>query len=186
MLVLGLVLILGAAALTVGAVYDGREAASVELLGATVDTTVAGVFFSGAGTMLVFLVGVWLLTASMGRARKKRTERKEARRRQRESVKQLEEERTNLRAENERLAQQLGHNQLDNDTGTVDPATADTGGPGLSDGATPRDDGTRTTAPVRESDGPSAPGQGSHARANTDLRSPETTTLRGRDTEHPA
>jgi uncharacterized protein YlxW (UPF0749 family) len=111
MLVLGLLLILGSAALGAGLVYDGSEAAKVEILGTTVDTTMAGVFFSGAATMLVFLVGVWLVQSKMGRSRRKRVERKEARRRQRESVAKLEQERIQLAAENERLAEKLGSRQ---------------------------------------------------------------------------
>jgi uncharacterized protein YlxW (UPF0749 family) len=118
MLVLGLLLILGSAALGAGLVYDGSEAAKVEILGTTVDTTMAGVFFSGAATMLVFLVGVWLLQSKMGRSRRKRIERKEARRRQRESVAKLEQERIQLAAENERLAEKLGSRQ---DTTVDDP-----------------------------------------------------------------
>jgi cell division protein FtsB len=111
MLVLGLLLILGSAALGAGLVYDGSEAAKVEILGTTVDTTMAGVFFSGAATMLVFLVGLWMLRSSMGRSRRKRAERKETRRKQRESVAKLEQERVQLAAENERLAQKLGTRQ---------------------------------------------------------------------------
>ena len=108
MLVLGLLLILGSAALGAGVAYDGNEAASVEILGTTVDTTAAGIFFTGAATMLVFLLGLWLLRSKLGRDRRKRGERKETRRRQRESVSQIEEERTQLRAENERLSEKLG------------------------------------------------------------------------------
>ena len=119
MLVLGLLLILASAALGVGLVYDGSEAAKVEILGTTVDTTIAGVFFSGAATMLLFLVGVWLLQSKMGRSRRKRVERKEARRKQRESVTKLEQERVALAAENERLSQKLDTAQNTTDT-TVD------------------------------------------------------------------
>jgi uncharacterized protein YlxW (UPF0749 family) len=107
MLILGLLLIVGSAALGVGLVFDGSEAAKVEILGTTVDTTMAGVFFSGAATMLLFLVGVWLLQSKMGRSRRKRVERKEARLKQRESVAKLEQERVKLAAENERLSQKL-------------------------------------------------------------------------------
>ncbi|MGH8970849.1 MAG: hypothetical protein ACRDV1_12970 [Actinomycetes bacterium] len=107
MMFVGLLLILAGAAVTVGAVYDGGDPATVEVLGRSVETTVAGVFFTGAATMLVFLLGVWLLTASMGRSRRKRAERKEVRSRQRDSVSRLEDERTSLRAENERLAEEL-------------------------------------------------------------------------------
>jgi uncharacterized protein YlxW (UPF0749 family) len=124
MLVLGLLLILGSAAVGVGLVYDGSEAAKVEILGTTVETTMAGVFFSGAATMLLFLVGVWLLQSKMGRSRRKRVERKEARRKQRESVTKLEQERVALAAENERLSQKLDTAQGTPETG-VDK-TADT------------------------------------------------------------
>jgi uncharacterized protein YlxW (UPF0749 family) len=111
MLVLGLILILGSAALGAGLVYDGNEAASVEVLGTTVDTTAAGIFFSGAATMLVFLLGVWLVTSALGRKRRKRGERKATRRQQRESVAQLEADRAKLAAENDRLSQKLDTGQ---------------------------------------------------------------------------
>jgi uncharacterized protein YlxW (UPF0749 family) len=124
MLVLGLLLILGSAALGVGLVYDGGEAAKVEILGTTVDTTMAGVFFTGAATMLLFLVGVWMLQSKMGRSRRKRVERKEARRKQRESVAKLEQERVKLAAENERLSEKLDTAQ--GSTGTTTGTTTDT------------------------------------------------------------
>lgn len=107
MLVLGLLLIIGASLITVGAIYDAGEEATVEILGQTLTTTAAGVFVAGAVTMLMFLVGVWALMSSMGRAKRKRAERKEAKARHRDSVTHLEEERTALRAENERLAEEL-------------------------------------------------------------------------------
>jgi ABC-type nickel/cobalt efflux system permease component RcnA len=107
MLVLGLLLILGAALITVGAFFDAGETATVEILGQTLTTTAAGVFVIGAATMLVFLVGVWCLMAAMSRGRRKRAERKQARSQHRDSVRSLEEERESLRLENERLAEQL-------------------------------------------------------------------------------
>src|SRR3954449_12527017 len=153
MLVLGLVLILLAAAVGAGAVFDGGEKASVELLGTTVDTTVAGVFFTGAATMLLLLLGVWLVTASMGRARRKRAERKDAKRRQRDSVQALEEERAQLRAENERLSGQLGDARAPEDTSTTgrhDRTTVDQDGDGTPDSV----EGTNRGAPLREGDAP--------------------------------
>ena len=107
MLILGLLLVIIAVALTVGAVYDGGEPAVVELLGYDLSTTVAGVFFVGMATTAVLLLGLWLMRSSFGRARRRREERKEAKLRQRESVSRLEQERAELRAENERLAQKL-------------------------------------------------------------------------------
>ncbi|MDQ1643331.1 MAG: hypothetical protein QOJ90_2682 [Actinomycetota bacterium] len=126
MLVLGLLLILLAAGLTIGAAYDGSESATVELLGYSFDTTVAGVFFTGAGTMLLLLLGVWLLTASMGRARRRRAERKQLKARHRDSVTQLEQERNELRAENERLAQERAVEPVPAESTAVDAAPEDT------------------------------------------------------------
>jgi uncharacterized protein YlxW (UPF0749 family) len=119
MAILGLLLILGSAALGAGLAYDGSEAASVEILGTTVDTTAAGIFFSGAATMLLFVLGAWLLTSSMSRSRRKRTERKASRRHQKESVAQLEADRTKLAAENDRLSQKLDVRQ---ETSSTTPA----------------------------------------------------------------
>jgi len=107
MAIIGLLFILGAGAVTAGAIYDGGESATIEVFGLSADTTVGGVFVAGLATMLIFFLGVWLLFSSMGRSRRKRMERKQARTRQKESVTQIEEERAQLRAENERLNEQL-------------------------------------------------------------------------------
>ena len=134
MLVLGLLLILGSAALGAGLVYDGKGAASIDMLGQTVDTTVAGVFFSGAAAMLLFLLGVWLVTSKMGRARRKRSERQATRRQERESVAQLESDRAKLAAENERLSKKLDNRQDTTATDRSNGATAPNGDTNLRDG----------------------------------------------------
>jgi len=184
MLVLGLVLIVAAVAVGAGAVFDGSEAASVELLGTTVDTTVAGVFFAGAATMLLFMVGVLMLVSSMGRSRRKRQDRKEAKRRQRDSVKALEEERAQLRAENERLNGQLGDARAPttatttgrHDRTTVDDqTTVDDRTDRDHDGTPDAVEGTRSGAPMREGDGPGS------TQRDVDLREQEHTAT-GRDT----
>lgn len=136
MLVLGLLLILGSAALGAGLVYDGKGAASIDMLGQTVDTTVAGVFFSGAAAMLLFLLGVWLVTSKMGRARRKRSERQATRRQERESVAQLESDRAKLSAENERLSEQLGTHQETNSTNGARAGTTSNGETDLRQGQT--------------------------------------------------
>lgn len=143
MLLLGLLLLVVAAALMAGAVYAGADPTTVEVLGRSMHTTVAGVFFTGAGAMLVFLLGAWMLGASMGRMRRRRAERKEVRDRHRDSVARLEEERTALRAENERLAQRLAGQ--DAATGTV--GAADGRRDGLYGDGLP-DDATRLHDPV--------------------------------------
>ena len=143
MLVLGLLLILGSAALSVGLVVDGTNTAHVEIFGRAFDPTVAGVFFTGAGTMLLFLLGLWLLTAKMGRARRKRVERKEARRTQRESVAKLERERTELAAENERLSEKLDTHQ---DTDTTVDDRQDTGAHARNDDSVDLRQDTKSSA----------------------------------------
>ena len=132
MLLLGLVLMIVAAAVTAGAIYDGGEDATFEVFGQTVGTTVAGIFMIGLATMLVFFIGVWMTFSSAGRARRRRIARKEARNRQHESVSQMEQERAQLRAENERLNEQLATNQpagadgMDDTAGTTTSAGAGT------------------------------------------------------------
>lgn len=171
MLVLGLLLIVAAAVVAVGAIYDAGEEATVEILGQVITTTAAGVFVAGALTMLMFLVGVWALMSSMSRARRKRSERKEAKARQRESVAELEEERAALRAENERLSERLaggtGATPATHETSATHdtPATHDTSsgtheGRTLDRSATPGADTRRSDRVIDHT---------------TDLRSEETT-----------
>lgn len=108
MLVIGLLLVLIALAALGIVVYDGAENVSVEAFGTTGDTTVMGVFFTGVGTTLLFFIGMWLLKSATVRSRKQRGDRKAQRVRHRESVAKLEQERNELRAENERLAKAAG------------------------------------------------------------------------------
>jgi uncharacterized membrane protein len=108
MLVLGLLLVIIALAALGIVIYDGAENVSVEAFGTTGDTTVMGVFFAGVGTTLLFFVGLWLLKSATARSRKQRADRKAQRIRHRESVAKLEQERNELRAENERLAKAAG------------------------------------------------------------------------------
>jgi hypothetical protein len=122
---------------TAGALYDGGESATVEIFGRSYETTVAGVFVVGAVTALVFMIGVWALMAGMGRSRRKRVERKEAKARQRDSVKSLEEERAELRAENERLSEQLASDRKTSDhTTTGHPVAAASDGTSGTEGTT--------------------------------------------------
>jgi ABC-type nickel/cobalt efflux system permease component RcnA len=140
MLALGLLFILGAAAVTAGAIYDGGESASFELFGQTIGTTISGVFMAGFATMLVFILGIWMLMSSMSRGRRKRLERKETKARQRESVSQIEQERAQLRAENEQLQERLAREgrpaaATDSDTETaMRPDDETTSRPTTTDG----------------------------------------------------
>ena len=125
MAIIGLLFILGAGAITAGAIYDGGESATIEVFGLSADTTIGGVFVAGLFTMLIFFLGVWMLFASMGRSRRKRLERKQARSRQKQSVSEIEAERAQLRAENERLNEQLATRR---DTGAAGTAAGTAAG----------------------------------------------------------
>lgn len=139
MAIIGLLFILGAGAVTAGAIYDGGESATIEVFGLSADTTIGGVFVAGLATMLIFFLGVWLLFSSMGRSRRKRMERKQARTRQKESVSQIEEERAQLRAENERLNEQLATGR-----GTTAAGTTAVAAGGAAAGTTTADRTTST------------------------------------------
>ena len=148
MLALGLLFILGAAAVTAGAIYDGGESASFELFGQTIGTTISGVFMAGFATMLVFILGIWMLMSSMSRGRRKRLERKETKARQRESVSQIEQERAQLRAENEQLQERLARERrpVDETATAGAPSTDETStGPTTTDGRPTTTDGRPTT-----------------------------------------
>ena len=120
MLALGLLFMIVAAAITAGAIYDGGEDAQFEVFGQTIGTTVGGVFVAGIATLLLFFLGVSLLMKSLARSRRKRHERKATKTRQRESVSKIEEERAQLRAENEALQERLARERRpDTATGTT-------------------------------------------------------------------
>jgi uncharacterized membrane protein len=151
MLLLGLVLMIVAAAVTAGAIYDGGEHATFEVFGQTVGTTVAGIFMLGLATMLVFFIGVWMAFSSAGRARRRRAERKAARNRQHESVSQMEQERAQLRAENERLNEQLATNRPAGTAGGADGMDrAGTAGTDTAAGTTAAGAGTPTATDASE------------------------------------
>ena len=155
MLVIGLLLVLIALAALGIVIYDGAENVSVEAFGATGDTTVMGVFFTGVGTTLLFFLGLWLLKSGNARSRKQRADRKAQRIRHRESVAKLEQERNELRAENERLAKAAGRPPV---TGTGQGAAS----PPASDaprasGPPPAADAPRTSGAPPAADRP-APG----------------------------
>jgi hypothetical protein len=182
MAIIGLLLILGAGAITAGAIYDGGESATIEVFGLSADTTIGGVFVAGLLTMLIFFLGVWMLFASMGRSRRKRMERKQARTRQKESVSQIEEERAQLRAENERLNEQLATGRGTTAAGTT-AGTA--GGTAAGTAATDRTTSTdRTTGEGTTTDRTTTGSSGTDDRpqhVEGDRVVDHTTDLTGRD-----
>ena len=155
MLVIGLLLILIALAALGIVIYDGAERVSVEAFGATADTTVMGVFLTGVGTALLFFLGMWLLKSGNARSRKQRADRKAQRIRHRESVAKLEQERNELRAENERLAKAAGRPPVTGTGPGLPPARPAADAPRAA-GAPPAAGAPSTAAPRGAAPPPSA------------------------------
>ncbi len=156
MLVIALLLILIALAALGIVVYDGAEKVSVEAFGNTGDTTVMGVFFAGVGTTLLFFIGLLLLKSASARSRKQRADRKAQRIRHRESVAKLEQERNELRAENERLAKAAGRPPVTS-TGQGSGAAPPAGDAARASGPPPAQAPPRGSAPPPNANRP-APG----------------------------
>lgn len=76
MIVLGLVLLVLAAVLGVGVVVSNPDVLNLSLFGAQVPVTMAGLFFTGAGTMVVVAVALWLIRRGIAGARRRRRERR--------------------------------------------------------------------------------------------------------------
>ncbi len=79
MIVLGLLVLLAVAAIAVIAIARGGDPVSFKLGSLTFNTDGAGMFLAGAGTLLVAVVGFWLLRKGMHRSRQRRQEMKELR-----------------------------------------------------------------------------------------------------------
>jgi uncharacterized membrane protein len=156
MLVLGLLLVLIALAALGIAIYDGAEEVSVEAFGLDGTTTVMGVFFTGVATTLLFFLGMWLLKSGNARSRKQRADRKAQRIRHRESVAKLEQERNELRAENERLAKAAGRPPVTS-TGQGAATAPPAGDASRASGPPPAAAPTRGAAPPSSANRP-APG----------------------------
>jgi ABC-type nickel/cobalt efflux system permease component RcnA len=143
MLLIGLLLVLAAAAAGGIVVYDGAETSKVEFFGHHATMSVSGIFFAGVATMIVFLLGLWMMQGSLGRARRRRLARREARVEHRDSVRSLEEEKAQLAMENARLERQLQR----------DRAAAGTSGAAVG-GTTAA---ATSAAPARDADGDGVP-----------------------------
>lgn len=105
MLLIGLLLIALAVLFGWAIIVDATEPQTLTVFGVTANTTGAGVFLTGAATMLALLVGLWLIQVAMRRARRRRAEVKRLKR-EREQAERLEQEKAALAAELERERQQ--------------------------------------------------------------------------------
>jgi len=76
-IVLGVLLLVVVAVVVIAAVVAGDDPAQLNLVGASIDTTVRWIFITGAISLLVFVAGVALLAAGSRRARGRRREVKQ-------------------------------------------------------------------------------------------------------------
>ncbi|MET0740483.1 MAG: hypothetical protein ABWZ26_02900 [Candidatus Nanopelagicales bacterium] len=91
MTVLGLLLVLAAAGLTIWLVWENTQDASLTLGSASLDEiSVGGVFLAGVATALLFALGWWLLMNGARRARVRRAEVKRLRRERDEAHTELD------------------------------------------------------------------------------------------------
>jgi ABC-type nickel/cobalt efflux system permease component RcnA len=79
MFFLGLILVILAGAVIAAAVINGTDPAVLDFSAFKIHTTEAGVFGIGAATLLVLVIGAWLLRKGLASRRRRRREVKELR-----------------------------------------------------------------------------------------------------------
>jgi len=103
MIVIAVLLMAAAAALTVGVLLASTEPTQLDVYVASVDSTVSGVFLTGLATGAAFLLGLVLFRAALKRGRRRRHERRALMAEHQRTVASLEEE----KQEKERLRERL-------------------------------------------------------------------------------
>jgi uncharacterized membrane protein YciS (DUF1049 family) len=78
-ILLGLILVVVAACLIAAAVLNGSDSAVLDFSAFNVHTTVAGVFATGAASVLALVIGGWCLRKGLASRRRRRREVKELR-----------------------------------------------------------------------------------------------------------
>ncbi len=79
MIVLGLLILAAAVAVTVAAIARGGADVSLDYGSWTVNTDATGMFLAGAATLLVGVIGLWLLRGGLAHSRQRRREMRELR-----------------------------------------------------------------------------------------------------------
>lgn len=130
MVILGLLLVLLAAAGTTAAVVENTKPTSMVILGLTVSNlSVGGIFMAGVISALVFALGLFMMMGGAARARRRRQQNKTV-------VKDSRREAAGLAAEKERLERELeqertGRGRTETTVVERGPmSTRTTGGPG--------------------------------------------------------
>lgn len=126
MVLLGLLLMLGCIALAVDAVVQNTATMHAIAFNQSItDLSLGGLFIAGAVVGLLFALGLAMFTGGLGRAARRRRERRLA--------EQNNAETESLRAENERLEHQLASERAGTTVYPSDPAATRTGGRHRSD-----------------------------------------------------
>ena len=81
MAVLGIIILLGVGVVTATVVANGSDQATLNLVGLDVTTSVSGIFGFGALCLLLTVLGLFLLLGGAKRARRRRAEVRDLRRR---------------------------------------------------------------------------------------------------------
>jgi membrane protein implicated in regulation of membrane protease activity len=80
-LILGLILVVAAVAVTVAVVQTGGDPVQVHAIWFSVHTNGAVLFVAGAASLLLLVLGLWVLRVGLRRTRRRRREMKELRQR---------------------------------------------------------------------------------------------------------
>jgi hypothetical protein len=79
MIILGLLVLLVVVVVSVVAIARGGDPVTFKVGSLSFDTDGTGMFLAGAGTLLLLVVGLWLLTKGLARSRRRRQEMRELR-----------------------------------------------------------------------------------------------------------
>ena len=79
MIVLGVLVLLAVVAVSVVAIARGGDPVSFKVGSLTFDTDGTGMFLAGAGTLVLAIVGLWLLSKGLAHSRHRRQEMRELR-----------------------------------------------------------------------------------------------------------
>jgi membrane protein implicated in regulation of membrane protease activity len=107
MIVIALVLMAAAAALSVGVLAYSTDPARVDVGFTTAESTIGGVYLAGLLAGMVFVFGLALLQASLRRRTRRRREQRARLKEREQTVQDLEREKQEAEAERERLREQL-------------------------------------------------------------------------------
>jgi membrane protein implicated in regulation of membrane protease activity len=139
MLVLGIILLVVAAGFFVAVLFGGGGQATVDLGGLNVTMNTFAVFLLGMGTVILAVLGLWLIMAGLRRANRRRQDKKEL----------------------NRLSRKLEARETPSAAETASSTGAPTAGSAQSSGGAPTTESTATSGPESPTaSGPASPSPG--------------------------